>query len=103
MVDTASKTGYIAQIIGPVVDIQFPSGDLPKVYNAVVIGTGDSAITCEGQIMPSGIIDKLAISYSVPVWVFIILVFDAFVFNSFIWSVPFVLCFVLSWSAFNIG
>jgi len=40
MVDTASKTGYISQIIGPVVDIQFPSGDLPKVYNAVVIGSG---------------------------------------------------------------
>ena len=49
MVDTASKTGYISQVIGPVVDIQFPSGDLPKVYNAVVIGTGDSAITCEVQ------------------------------------------------------
>jgi F-type H+-transporting ATPase subunit beta len=49
MVDTASKTGYISQIIGPVVDIQFPSGELPKVYNAVVIGTGDSAITCEVQ------------------------------------------------------
>jgi len=49
MVDIASKTGYIAQIIGPVVDIQFPSGDLPKVYNAVVIGTGESAITCEVQ------------------------------------------------------
>jgi F-type H+-transporting ATPase subunit beta len=49
MVDTASKTGYIAQIIGPVVDIQFPSGDLPKVYNAVVIGTGDDSVTCEVQ------------------------------------------------------
>merc|ERR1712054_684024 len=49
MVDTASKTGYIAQIIGPVVDIQFPSGDLPKVYNAVITGTGDSAIVCEVQ------------------------------------------------------
>jgi len=49
MVDTASKTGYIAQIIGPVVDIQFPSGDLPKVYNAVVVGTGDEAVTCEVQ------------------------------------------------------
>ena len=36
MVDTASKTGYISQIIGPVVDIQFPSGYLPKVYNAVI-------------------------------------------------------------------
>lgn len=49
MVDTASKTGYISQIIGPVVDIQFPSGELPKVYNAVVIGSGDSAVTCEVQ------------------------------------------------------
>jgi len=49
MVDTASKTGYIAQIIGPVVDIEFPSGDLPKTYNAVVIGSGDKAITCEVQ------------------------------------------------------
>jgi F-type H+-transporting ATPase subunit beta len=49
MVDTASKTGYIAQIIGPVVDIEFPSGDLPKVYNAVVIESEDSSITCEVQ------------------------------------------------------
>jgi len=36
MVDTTSKTGYISQIIGPVVDIEFPSGDLPKVYNAAL-------------------------------------------------------------------
>jgi len=49
MVDTTSKTGYISQIIGPVVDIEFPSGDLPRVYNALVIGSGDSAITCEVQ------------------------------------------------------
>lgn len=49
MVDTASKTGIISQIIGPVVDVEFPSGDLPKVYNAIVIGEGESAITCEVQ------------------------------------------------------
>jgi len=49
MVSTASKTGYISQIIGPVVDVQFPSGDLPKVYNAVIIGTGEEAVTCEVQ------------------------------------------------------
>merc|ERR1712178_425648 len=30
-------------------DIQFPSGDLPKVYNAVVIGTGEASVTCEVQ------------------------------------------------------
>jgi len=49
MVDTTSKTGYIAQIIGPVLDIEFPSGDLPKVYNALVVGSGDSSVTCEVQ------------------------------------------------------
>jgi F-type H+-transporting ATPase subunit beta len=47
MVTTA--TGFITQIIGPVLDIQFPSGELPRVYNALVIGSGDSAITCEVQ------------------------------------------------------
>jgi F-type H+-transporting ATPase subunit beta len=49
MVDTASKTGFISQIIGPVVDIEFPSGDLPKIYNALVITSGDSSVTCEVQ------------------------------------------------------
>ena len=37
MVDTASKTGYISQVIGPVVDVEFPSGNLPKIYNAIII------------------------------------------------------------------
>jgi len=49
MVDTALKTGYISQIIGPVVDIEFPNGELPKVYNALIIGSGDDSITCEVQ------------------------------------------------------
>jgi F-type H+-transporting ATPase subunit beta len=49
MVDTASKTGFIAQIIGPVLDIEFPSGDLPKVYNALVISDGETSVTCEVQ------------------------------------------------------
>ena len=45
MVDTTSKTGYISQIIGPVVDIEFPTGELPKVYNALIIGSGQSSST----------------------------------------------------------
>jgi len=49
MVDTASKTGFISQIIGPVLDIEFPNGDIPKVYNAIVVGSGDSSVTCEVQ------------------------------------------------------
>ena len=34
MVNTATNTGFIRQIIGPVVDIEFPNGKLPKIYNA---------------------------------------------------------------------
>ena len=49
MVDTASKTGFISQIIGPVVDIEFPNGELPKVYNALSIASGDAIITAEVQ------------------------------------------------------
>jgi len=49
MVDTASKTGFISQIIGPVLDIQFPNGELPKVYNALIISGDESNVTCEVQ------------------------------------------------------
>jgi len=50
MVETTAKTGFISQIIGPVVDVEFPSGDLPKVYDAIVItGSDDSSVTCEVQ------------------------------------------------------
>ena len=49
MVDTASKTGFIAQIIGPVLDVEFPNGELPKVYNALIVGEGEDSVTCEVQ------------------------------------------------------
>jgi len=49
MVDTASKTGFISQIIGPVVDVEFPNGELPKIYNALIITSGDLSIVCEVQ------------------------------------------------------
>merc|ERR1711957_508254 len=48
-VDTASKTGFISQIIGPVVDVEFPNGELPKIYNALIITSGDLSIVCEVQ------------------------------------------------------
>ncbi|MCP4330530.1 MAG: F0F1 ATP synthase subunit beta [Alphaproteobacteria bacterium] len=41
--------GYINQIIGPIIDITFPSGQLPKIYNALVIKTTDIKIICEVQ------------------------------------------------------
>ena len=49
MVDTAVNTGYISQIIGPVIDVEFPSGDLPNVYNAIVVSDGERSVTCEVQ------------------------------------------------------
>lgn len=39
-VATATKTGKVVQIIGPVVDIEFADGQLPAIYNAVRI-SGD--------------------------------------------------------------
>ncbi|MEH1892555.1 MAG: F0F1 ATP synthase subunit beta [Nostoc sp.] len=45
MVTTAEKTniGYITQIIGPVVDVKFPGGKLPQIYNALkIIGTNEA-------------------------------------------------------------
>ncbi|MCR4440679.1 MAG: F0F1 ATP synthase subunit beta [Peptococcaceae bacterium] len=32
-----STTGRVVQVIGPVVDIEFPAGKLPDIYNAIVI------------------------------------------------------------------
>ena len=49
MVSTSSKTGFISQIIGPVLDIEFPGGELPKIYNALVVTSEDSSVTCEVQ------------------------------------------------------
>ncbi|MEH2145516.1 F0F1 ATP synthase subunit beta [Nostoc sp.] len=56
MVTTAEKTniGYITQIIGPVVDVKFPGGKLPQIFNALkIIGTNEAGqeinITVEVQ------------------------------------------------------
>ncbi|RCX14316.1 ATP synthase F1 subcomplex beta subunit [Anaerobacterium chartisolvens] len=40
-------TGKIVQVIGPVIDVKFESGLLPKIYNALKINNGDSGITVE--------------------------------------------------------
>ncbi|MEM9923632.1 MAG: F0F1 ATP synthase subunit beta [Cyanobacteria bacterium P01_D01_bin.50] len=56
MVSTAEKTntGYITQVIGPVVDVKFPNGKMPAIYNALnVKGTNEAgqemSVTCEVQ------------------------------------------------------
>jgi len=35
--NTATKTGKIVQIIGPVLDVEFPAGHLPELYNALEV------------------------------------------------------------------
>ncbi len=56
MVSTAQKTntGYITQIIGPVIDAKFPTGKMPSIYNALKVTAKNQAgedisITCEVQ------------------------------------------------------
>lgn len=47
--NTNSKVGYITQVIGPVVDAFFPSGKLPKIYNALEVKGKEKTIICEVQ------------------------------------------------------
>jgi len=49
MVEATLNKGYITQIIGPVLDIEFTEGKLPKIYSAVTISDGDINVTCEVQ------------------------------------------------------
>nr|YP_009326975.1 ATP synthase CF1 beta subunit [Pleurocladia lacustris]ANS57534.1 ATP synthase CF1 beta subunit [Pleurocladia lacustris]ANS57678.1 ATP synthase CF1 beta subunit [Pleurocladia lacustris] len=41
--------GYITQVIGPVIDAVFPSGILPKIYNAIEVQAKGGSIICEVQ------------------------------------------------------
>ena len=44
---TATRTGVITQIIGPVVDVHFPEGGVPALQNALKVQNGDETITLE--------------------------------------------------------
>jgi F-type H+/Na+-transporting ATPase subunit beta len=45
MVKTNINKGFVTQIIGPVLDIQFPSGNLPLIYSALKIALDDGTDT----------------------------------------------------------
>ena len=56
MVTTTEQTniGYISQIIGPVLDVEFPGGKMPQIYNALTIkgqnpSGAEVSVTCEVQ------------------------------------------------------
>jgi F-type H+-transporting ATPase subunit beta len=45
-----AATGRVVQITGPVVDIEFPAGHLPGIYNAVeLLREGQDSLVCEVQ------------------------------------------------------
>ncbi len=45
-----TATGRVIQISGPVVDIEFPAGELPSIYNAVeILRKGQDPLVCEVQ------------------------------------------------------
>jgi F-type H+-transporting ATPase subunit beta len=45
MVKTNLNKGYVTQIIGPVLDIEFPAGNLPPIYTALKIPLEDGTVT----------------------------------------------------------
>src|SRR6185369_3735853 len=47
---TPTTNGRVVQITGPVVDIEFPAGHLPSIYNAVeILRPGAEPLVCEVQ------------------------------------------------------
>ena len=45
MVKTNLNKGYVTQIIGPVLDIEFSDGNLPPIYSAIKIELEDGSST----------------------------------------------------------
>ncbi|MEO8105174.1 MAG: F0F1 ATP synthase subunit beta [Candidatus Saccharibacteria bacterium] len=46
-VTTPTKTGKITQIVGVVIDIEFSTGNLPAIYNALKVQNGEAELTLE--------------------------------------------------------
>ena len=57
------STGTTVQVIGAVVDVQFPAGQIPKIYDALIID--DAAITLEvQQQLGDGVVRRIAMGSS---------------------------------------
>ncbi|XP_057820825.2 ATP synthase subunit beta, chloroplastic-like [Cryptomeria japonica] len=49
-----NQAGHIDQIIGPVLDVYFPPGNMPRIYNSLIVKDNDTtsqpiSVTCEVQ------------------------------------------------------
>ncbi|MBE7021912.1 MAG: F0F1 ATP synthase subunit beta [Ruminococcaceae bacterium] len=42
-----TQTGIVSQVMGPVVDVRFPEGELPAIYNALTMQNGERQLTVE--------------------------------------------------------
>jgi F-type H+-transporting ATPase subunit beta len=42
-------TGSVRQVIGTVIDVEFPAGDLPELFNAIEVEIGDTTLISEVQ------------------------------------------------------
>nr|YP_010537683.1 ATP synthase CF1 subunit beta [Tenuicylindrus belgicus]UYC31600.1 ATP synthase CF1 subunit beta [Tenuicylindrus belgicus] len=53
MVNKTTNKGYVSQIIGPVLDIKFPDGNLPPIYSAVKVtaSNGEKIVTEVQQLL----------------------------------------------------
>ncbi|MEU9989929.1 F0F1 ATP synthase subunit beta [Streptomyces sp. NPDC048045] len=50
-VETATATGRVARVIGPVVDVEFPVDAMPEIYNALHVEVADPANAGERKIL----------------------------------------------------
>ncbi|MFI6375104.1 F0F1 ATP synthase subunit beta [Streptomyces sp. NPDC050546] len=50
-VETATATGRVARVIGPVVDVEFPVDAMPDIYNALHVEVADPALAGEKKTL----------------------------------------------------
>ena len=64
MANSSQNIGFITQIIGPVIDVEYPSGSLPKVFNALVVetGTGSRVVVEVQQLLGDKKVRAIAMS-----------------------------------------
>ena len=57
------NTGTVVQVVGPVLDIRFPDGQLPNLNHAVTLKNGERTIVAEvAQQIGDGIVRCVAMS-----------------------------------------
>ena len=64
MMNTITSDGLITKIIGPVIDVEFPSGDLPSIYTALDIynDNGEKIVAEVQQMLGSNKVRTVAMS-----------------------------------------